>query len=340
MSAGLPNLAALGAQVADKLEKPHRSRYERLLVDHNLEDLLSHVRLTRSLLAGSRNRFDGLNADTAASLDRAITRAIARIVAGAPGGKLSAHERLASWLGRSLHSGPIEVFTTNYDVLLEQAFESRGVPYFDGFVGIFEAEFRADLVEQDDAMPDTRLPAGWIRLWKLHGSVSWVVEGSPGSRRIVRRGQWPVADPDAMLAIYPTTEKYEESRRMPFLALSDRLRRSLASPESTTLVVGYSFGDQHINELIFTAVERYQRSEVIAVFRGEIPESVAEQAGRFANLSAFGATEAILRGERGRYISTAVSPGWDGSRMQIGDFGTLTEVLSRTGSDVATAATT
>ncbi len=30
---------------------------------------------------------------------------------------------------------PIELFTTNYDLLLEEALEDEEIPYFDGFVG-------------------------------------------------------------------------------------------------------------------------------------------------------------------------------------------------------------
>jgi hypothetical protein len=328
MAAGLPDLAALGIAVRDRLKGSERAHYDRLIEGRNLETVLSHLRLARSLLVSAGGRFDGLTAETAGILDRRITSAIAAIVARGEDAPTGAHEHLAAWLGRSTRASAIEVFTTNYDLLLERAFELRGVPYFDGFVGVFRGEFRPDLIEPDEATESARPPVGWVRLWKLHGSVSWVIDDASG-RRIVRLGRYPVVSPDAMLAIYPSAEKYEESRRMPFLALTDRFRRALATPESTTVTVGYSFGDQHLNELIFTAAARYQRSEIIALFRDAIPPVVVEQATRFANLSAYGATEAVLGGEHGGYRATPAGPGWDGQRALVGDFARLTGLLTK-----------
>jgi hypothetical protein len=133
--------------------------------------------------------------------------------------------------------------------------------------------------------------------------------------------------PDSMLAIYPSAEKYEQSRRMPFLALVDRLRRALATPESTTVTIGYSFGDAHLNELIFDAAARHQRSEIIALFYAEIPESVRAAAATFANFTAYGAQEAILSGVAAPYAGADPSPGWDGSAAKVGDFSQLVKLL-------------
>jgi hypothetical protein len=329
MAAGLPDLTTLSRQVAERLEPSARVEAERLLAGRNLEEVLSYLRLVRTLLSGSRRSFAGLTAERARDLDGQITQAIAGLVGREDGLPLGAHEHLASWLGRSLRPTPVEVFTTNYDLLVERALERRGVPYFDGFVGVFRGEFRPDLVDDDEAPHAPRLPIGWVRLWKLHGSVSWSIEGSEPVR-VVRRGEYPVRAPGEMLAIYPSSEKYAESRRLPFLALSDRFRRALATPESTTLVVGFSFGDQHINELIFNAVERHQRSEVIALFRGAIPASVQERAVRFPNLTACGASEAIIGGQAGAFQDAPDAPGWAGGRLLVGDFATLTELISRT----------
>ena len=87
----------------------------------------------------------------------------------------------------------------------------------------------------------------FVRLWKLHGSVNWVRSDDD---QIVRIGQ-PAKDLPA--AIYPSDAKYEESRRVPFLVLQDRLRRALHQPETIVLVSGFSFADDHLNE---TALRR------------------------------------------------------------------------------------
>ena len=45
-----------------------------------------------------------------------------------------------NWLSRDFTK---EVFTTNYDLILEKSFESLQVPYFDGFNGSNEPFFLA-----------------------------------------------------------------------------------------------------------------------------------------------------------------------------------------------------
>jgi len=55
---------------------------------------------------------------------------------------------------------------------------------------------------------------------------------------IVELGSESVVSPDTMLAIYPSFQKYEESRRLPFVTLADRLRRSLAIPETVVVTSG------------------------------------------------------------------------------------------------------
>jgi hypothetical protein len=51
----------------------------------------------------------------------------------------------------------------------------------------------------------------------------------------------------------PSDAKYEESRRVPFVVLHDRLRRALQQPETLVIIAGYLFSDDDLNELIFDA---------------------------------------------------------------------------------------
>jgi hypothetical protein len=46
----------------------------------------------------------------------------------------------AAWAARTNYLTPLEVFTVNYDLLIEEAFEEFLVPYFDGFVGTLRFE--------------------------------------------------------------------------------------------------------------------------------------------------------------------------------------------------------
>ena len=160
---------------------------------------------------------------------------------------LTSVEYMAAWAGASDYHLPVEIFTINYDLLFETALERRRVPYFDGFVGILKAGFNTELVEGSVGRDEKCVPAFFVRLWKLHGSVNWLWE----TQNIVRLGQ-PVTSSLAA-AIYPSDAKYDESRRVPFVVLQDRFRRALQEPETIVIISGYSFGDEHLNELIFDA---------------------------------------------------------------------------------------
>jgi len=130
------------------------------------------------------------------------------------------YHHVTAWIGAISRLYPIQLFTTNYDLLAEQALEENRVPYFDGFVGTRDTFFDLQAMEQD------ALPTRWARLWKIHGSVNWT-EDQDG--KIHRRHS-----PGSKQLIYPSHLKYDQSRRMPYLAMLDRLRTFL-DPDSTVL---------------------------------------------------------------------------------------------------------
>ena len=47
----------------------------------------------------------------------------------------SAYEDIVTWIVGTNRDHPVEVFTTNYDLLMEEALERVRAPYFDGFTG-------------------------------------------------------------------------------------------------------------------------------------------------------------------------------------------------------------
>lgn len=71
----------------------------------------------------------------------------------------------AEWIARSESKYPVEIYTTNYDLLFEVALEFHKVPFFTGFTGSYEPFFAPELVEDFDFC------ASHTKLWKIHGSV-------------------------------------------------------------------------------------------------------------------------------------------------------------------------
>lgn len=324
---GLPDIAGLEKQVLDKLTGDNKTTFEKQLAGRNLEQALSRLRRIAALVEGG-DRIDGLSADEARALDALVCSEVVQALA-LDHADLEPVLRLAAWAARADYGWPLEVFTVNYDLLIETALERLRVTYFDGFIGSLEGRFQTDLVESRPDSTATWLPASFVRLWKLHGSVNWAWEDDP-RREVVRLGG-PVEGGQAA-AIYPSDTKYDESRRVPFVVLQDRLRRALQQPESLILISGYSFSDEHLNEMLFDAATHHPRSELTAFCYSTIPDVLAERAVSTPNLQAIGRTEAIVGGVRGGWkapADPAPDDVWRDDALALPDFAALAQYLSR-----------
>lgn len=319
----LPDVTALQAKVLEDLSASDKEDFNRLLEGRNIEEALSRLRRIAALVSGDET-VDKLTAPRAIELDTSVCRAIVRVL-DIHNANIAPISDFAAWVARSNYRLPIEIFTVNYDLLIETALERFEVPYFDGFVGNLKARFRTDLVEAIPELDNESVPSLFVRLWKLHGSVNWIKDDG----NIVRIGQ--PAPEDIAAAIYPSDTKYEESRRMPFIVLQDRLRRALHHPETLILISGYSFGDEHLNELIFDAATRRERSEFVVFCYSDIPAGVAERANRTPNLQVVNSNEAVLGGLRAEWKSLPepIQNLWEDDKFLLNDFRHLAAYLAR-----------
>ncbi|MGH3547647.1 MAG: SIR2 family protein [Pseudonocardiaceae bacterium] len=327
---GLPDIEELQTKVLEGLQENQRAAFSHQLDGHNLEHALSRLRRVTALLGGTSDKVDGLNAQDARDLDSAVCQQIVKALDVAEA-DLEPMLRLAEWAAHADYHLPVELFTVNYDLLLETAMEARGIAYFDGFVGALRARFRAELVEAAPADTNGWLPRFLVRLWKLHGSVHWAWE-SDARAEVVRLGT-PVID-GAPAAIYPSDAKYDESRRVPFVVLQDRFRRALHHSETLVLISGYSFTDEHLNEMMFDAARRRPRSELIAFCFDKIPHSLTERAAVTPNLQVVAGTEAILGGVRADWKVPEDVPAdlWVDGAFGLGNFANLSRFLARSSS--------
>lgn len=321
---GLPDVPKLQAIVLAALKLDDAKAFEKQLKTGDLEHALSRLRRIAALLSAGQS-IDDLSSTQATALDRTVCAEIVKALEIKSSTDLTSVEYMAAWAGAAQYRLPVEIFTVNYDLLLETALERRRVPYFDGFVGNLKARFHTELVEGTTGRDEEVVPAFFVRLWKLHGSVNWLWE----AQNIVRLGQ-PVSSSLAA-AIYPSDAKYDESRRIPFVVLQDRFRRALQEPETLVAISGYSFGDDHLNELIFDAAARRPRSEFLAFCYSNIPDVLAKRANNTPNLQVVTGTEAILGGVRANWKAPSVAqPGvWDKNEFLLRDFRMLAEYLAR-----------
>lgn len=320
---GLPDVEGLEAKVQEQLVGADLAAFNHLLDGRNIEQVLSRLRRIAGLITGTET-VDSMTATQADALDKSVCKAIVNALDIATA-NLSPMSHLAAWAARADYRHPVEIFTVNYDLLLETALEGHGVPYFDGFVGNLQAKFRTDLVEAPVGDSGGYVASRFVRLWKLHGSVNWVRSDDD---QIVRTGQ-PAKDLPA--AIYPSDAKYEESRRVPFLVLQDRLRRALHQPETIALVSGFSFADDHLNEMLFDAAIRRERSEFVVFSYDKISDQLAERATRTPNIQVAGRTEAILGGVRGNWSTpdADIQGLWESGELALPDFTHLASYLAR-----------
>jgi hypothetical protein len=169
------------------------------------------------------------------------------------------------------------VFTTNYDLFNETAMDRLGVPYINGFQGSVErrfnpSTFRYTLAEQLD-ISSRRWSSvdSLVYFAKLHGSLSWE-SSDEGLFPVVER--MPRADDDAdRLLIYPTPAKQNASFASPYSDMFREFQRRVAREQSALITLGYSFSDEHVNNIIFQALT-IPTFRLVAFVKPDVNETV------------------------------------------------------------------
>ncbi|MBI5214408.1 MAG: SIR2 family protein [Ignavibacteriae bacterium] len=311
----IPDIAGLTKFVSEELQSKDKKKKNNfdLLLDEllktgnknpNIEDILSFVRGLKQVSVGATD-VRGLTEKDLTELEKGICKKIVEKTNVALPNRDTPYHQLAQWIHLIDRDSPIECFTTNYDLLTEQAFEETGVTYFDGFVGSREPFFDLRAIE------DTLIPKHWTRLWKVHGSINWFLN----SKQEVYRST-DVNSSDSYI-IHPSHLKYDESRKMPYLALIDRLNSFLRQTSAVLITSGYSFGDTHLNDTIVNALKANPTAMVIALLHDTYSYKDAagkivpryEKAFSYAksrfNLSAWTFDEAVIGGQQGKWKVTS-----------------------------------
>jgi len=241
----IPNIVGLTDLVCEKIIKENPDSIiakiiNRVKIDPSkhvtIEDILTHIRLMIEVVG--EGEIEGMRKLSLEKIEKEICENISIFVQKELPMGNTPYSKLAFWIRGIPRNYSVEIFTPNYDLLVESALEMYQIPYFDGFVGSKKAFFDLHAIEHED------FPARWAKLWKLHGSINWWIDNSHS----IYRGS-SMGDGEKQM-IFPTHLKYDQSRRMPYLAMQDRLGHFLAKGQSTLVVCGYSFVDQHLNSII------------------------------------------------------------------------------------------
>lgn len=296
----MPGVEDLTKQAIEGLDEVQRTAANairsELGADANIETILTRIRLLQQALGPAK--VYGLDSSGYQTLGAEVCKKIGAVVGARLPQEQNPYTELISWVSGTLRSHAVEIFTTNYDLLFEEAFERARASYFDGFTGGHAPFFDPVSVASDD------LPPRWSRLWKLHGSLGWALEG----QSVVRgRGR------EAAQLVYPDHLKYELTQKQPYSALFERLRQFLLSPDTLLLTTGFSFRDAHICAVLDEALAMNANASVMA-FQYMALESegpACKLAYDRPNLSVYAADGAVIGGVKGAWKPGDPPKNWE-----------------------------
>ncbi len=285
----VPAVAGLTKQVLDVLQPEYGSQIaalkKELAPKEDIETILSRIRSLAKVIGPAKiHDLDGPGYD---QLSERICAEIGKIVNVRLPETGSAYSDLVTWIVGTAREHAIEIFTTNYDLLMEEAFERARAPYFDGFTGGRDPFFDPVTVASND------LPPRWTRLWKLHGSLGWC---SNEKDEVIRTGK-----ESAKHLVFPEHLKYEQTQKAPYAALLDRLRAFLGTSDTLLISIGFSFADAHISARIDEGLAGNPSASVFAFQFQKLENEVyaRELARRLPNFSVYARDAAVVNGTEG-----------------------------------------
>lgn len=299
----IPGVEALTQQATSGLSGTQTAAVDAIKISlgskANIESILSRIRLLEQALGDTV--VQGLNSEGYKDLGKEICRNIGKIVGVSLPKERNAYSELIAWITGTVRSHSVEIFTTNYDFLFEEAFERVRSPYFDGFSGGSKPFFDPVSVAGDD------LPARWAKLWKMHGSLGWALEDGA-----VVRGHGR----EAAELVYPDHLKYDLTQKQPYSALFERLKRFLLTPDSLLLAIGFSFRDAHICAVLDESLAMNANTAVLAFQYQtlEKEEPAVKLASDRPNLSVYASDGAVIGGVPGKWRPGALPKNWGSIR--------------------------
>lgn len=190
------------------------------------------------------------------------------------------HEKfLKALLQRPLNLRRANIFTANYDLAFEYAFDKLGVHYIDGFAGFHKRFFKPETFEYDIFYPGSTTSGKVqriekvVRYFKLHGSLSWVNSESRDANNLYGIEEKPLELIESLkkkgeIIIYPSAVKKSYTLDLPYSELFRQFASTITQSQSVLVTVGYSFGDEHFNDIIYQALSNPTFTLIVVDFQG------------------------------------------------------------------------
>lgn len=196
------------------------------------------------------------------------------------------HEKfLKSLLQRPLNLKRANIFTSNYDLAFEYAFDNIGVKYIDGFSGFHHRYFKPETFDYDIFYPGSTTSGKVqriekvVRYFKLHGSITWIKDHDLNASNIygikelsidlIKEKSKDSSEPFdyGNLMVYPSAVKKSYTLDLPYSELIRQFSSAISQPQSVLFAVGYSFCDEHFNDIIYQALSNPSFTLIIVNFQ-------------------------------------------------------------------------
>lgn len=282
-SDAIPSMKAMQKEIARDIDDGSNDQVKDLyksIADDNLETKLT-------ILHGRKNYLQGVN--NADEIETSITENLIEIIETSMYSKINidlssaeAEENLGLYKQlyqktalRNKDLSRVNIFTTNNDLLNEKALDTLNINYNNGFGGGLErvfnpARFNFTFSKKIDTNLEKFEPLdNMVYLYKLHGSINWVEKEGNSLFNIHETSVTGGEDKDdkSHVLIYPTPLKQRQSLGTPYADLIREFQTKLLLPNSVIFIIGYSFSDEHLNNIIYQSLA--SNSSISIVVFGE-----------------------------------------------------------------------
>jgi len=191
---------------------------------------------------------------------------------------------------RSLHivNKQVNIFTTNFDMFMEDCCERLNIPYNDGFVGQINPSFSVanfnKIQKYKSLQFDNTSDIPLFNLIKLHGSVSWQTKDE---KIIYSNGTHIADDLDTktgddfqngyknIAVINPNAEKHFETvLDTNYASMLRKFTLELEKENSVLILVGFSLTDKHIKNLLYGVMKSNPTLIVVYFSHSQYDENV------------------------------------------------------------------
>lgn len=201
------------------------------------------------------------------------------------------------------------LFTTNYDMAFDYALDNLGIHYINGFMGVHNRCFRPEVYDYDLYYPGQSVTGKVyraekvIKYYKIHGSLSWVstkptFSNSYGIKEVSLGSEYNCEDGQEIM-IYPCVSKKTFTLDLPYSELFRQFAQAITQPQSVLFCIGYSFNDEHINDIIYQALSIPSFTLIIANY-----SPTADATSNIGKLKALSDKRIIVLDEEDVNIST------------------------------------